>query len=195
MALRAAGPAAGEPTVSVAVDVTFLRMDRRPAGPAPPLPGDSVVVPVPCCSVAFYRYLYDTVGGPWLWWLRRTVPEAELAQHLAQPSVAIRVLYRCGEPAGFYELEGRPDRSVNIAYFGLMPWMIGQGAGRAFLGHAVATAWDAGAEALTVNTCTADHPRALPNYVACGFTRLRTLREVWPIPARLGLAVPAHLRA
>ncbi|MFN6954494.1 MAG: GNAT family N-acetyltransferase [Acetobacteraceae bacterium] len=195
MALRAGGPAAGEPTVSVTVDVTFLRMEAPPATPAPPFPPGVSVVRASRCSVAFYRYLYDTVGGPWLWWLRRTTPDSDLARHLAHPSVAIRVLYRDGEPAGFYELEGRPDRSVNLAYFGLMPWMIGRGLGRAFLRDAVDVAWHAGAEAVTVNTCTADHPRALPNYLACGFTPLRTLRETWPIPVRLGLTPPEHLRA
>lgn len=194
MALRAGGPAVGEPTVSVTVDVTFLRMEAPPAEPARALPMDCTVVAVQRCSVPFYRYLYETVGGPWLWWLRRTTADADLARHLAHPSVAIRVLCRGGEPAGFYELEGRPDRTVNLAYFGLMPWMIGQGVGRAFLRDAVDAAWGAGAEALTVNTCTADHPRALANYVACGFTPFRTLRETWPIPTRLGLSVPEHLR-
>lgn len=183
------------PTIPVAVDVTFLRMDAPPADPPPRLPPDCTVAAATRCSVPFYRYLYDTVGGPWLWWLRRTLADEDLAQLLADPAIAIRVLYRYGEPAGFYELEARPDRSVNLSYFGLMPWAIGQGLGRAFLRHAVDTAWAAGALAVTVNTCTADHPRALPNYRAAGFRVLRTLREVWPIPARLGLSIPPHLRA
>ncbi|MCS6932219.1 MAG: GNAT family N-acetyltransferase [Acetobacteraceae bacterium] len=186
---------AADTTVAVAVDVTFLRMDSPPADPPRLLPPDCTVVAATRCSVPFYRYLYDTVGGPWLWWLRRTMSDAELARLLAQPSIAIRVLYRHGEPAGFYELEARSDRSVNLSYFGLMPWAIGQGLGRAFLRHAVDTAWQAGAEAVTVNTCTADHPRALPNYLLAGFRKLRTLREVWPIPFRLGLPIPPHLRA
>jgi GNAT superfamily N-acetyltransferase len=83
---------------------------------------------------------------------------------------------------------------VNLAYFGLMPWMIGKGLGQAFLRDAVDTAWGAGARAVTVNTCTADHPRALPTYIASGFAPVRTLRETWPIPVRLGLTVPEHLR-
>jgi hypothetical protein len=194
MRTGAGGPSAAEPSVSVAVEVTFLRMEVPPAIPAQPLPEDVSVTRVRHCSVPFYRYLYDTVGGPWLWWLRRTVPDADLARYLAQPSVILRVLYRGGEPAGFYELEARRDRTVNLSYFGLMPWMIGQGFGRAFLRHAVDAAWDAGAVAVTVNTCTADHPRALPNYLDSGFAPLRQMREVWPIPTRLGLPVPGHLR-
>ena len=50
-----------------------------------------------------------------------------------------------------------------------------------------------GRPAVTVNTCTADHPRALPAYVSAGFQRLRTVREVWPVPTRLGLTIPPHL--
>ena len=47
---------------------------------------------------------------------------------------------------------------------------------------------------MTVNTCTADHRRALPNYIAAGFEKLRTVREVWRVPTRLGLPIPERLR-
>jgi GNAT superfamily N-acetyltransferase len=182
-----------EPVMQVAVDVTFLRMDDPPAGPPRPLPDGARVERALHCSVPFYRYLYDTVGEPWLWWMRRTAADAELAALLALPAVSIHVLVKDGEPAGFYELDRRNPTAANLAYFGLMPWAIGTGLGRAFLRHAVDTAWMAGPPALTVNTCTADHPRALPAYLAAGFRRLRTVRESWPVPLRLGLKVPAHL--
>lgn len=184
-----------EPVTRVAVDVTFLRMDTAPESPAPALPqGAGVVRITPRCSVPFYRYLYDTVGQDWLWWLRRTVPDAEIAGLLARPDISIHVLYQGGEPAGFYELERRGEQGTNLAYFGLMPHAIGHGVGRAFLRHAIDAAWAETPRALTVNTCTADHPRALPNYVAAGFRVLRTMREVWPVPNRLGLPIPERLR-
>jgi hypothetical protein len=47
---------------------------------------------------------------------------------------------------------------------------------------------------VTVNTCTADHPRALPNYLAAGFQVIRTVREIWDVPNRLGLVIPARLK-
>ncbi len=56
-------------------------------------------------------------------------------------------------------------------------------------------AWRPGAAGMTVNTCTADHPRALPTYLRAGFRPLRQVREVWNVPLRLGLTIPAHLRA
>jgi GNAT superfamily N-acetyltransferase len=184
-----------EPTTRIAVDVTFLRMDAPPDGLAPPLPQGATVLRLSRCSVPFYRYLYDTVGRDWVWWLRRTVPDAEIAGLLARPDVSIHVLYQGGEPAGFYEIERRGgETGTNLAYFGLMPHAIGQGVGRALLRHAIDAAWAEKPRVLTVNTCTADHPRALPNYVAAGFRVVRTMREVWPVPTRLGLPIPERLR-
>ena len=178
----------------VGVDVTFLRMDRPVLGMVPSLPAAASVVQVPRCTVPFYRYLYNQVGGDYCWWLRRTLADAELAQLLEAPSVEIHVLMMKGEPAGFYELDRGQAPMVNLSYFGLMPWAMGGGLGYALLHHAVFTAWQPGnCAALTVNTCTADHPRALPNYLKAGFRKLRTVAEEWPVPVSLGLKVPRHL--
>jgi len=185
-----------EPVTRIAVDVTFLRMDAPPESPVPALPAGASVAQLSRCSVPFYRYLYDTVGRDWVWWLRRTQPDAEIAGLLARPDISIHVLYQGGEPAGFYEIERRGgETGTNLAYFGLMPHAIGQGVGRALLRHAIDGAWAEKPRVLTVNTCTADHPRALPNYIAAGFRVTRTIREVWPVPNRLGLPIPDRLRA
>jgi GNAT superfamily N-acetyltransferase len=183
-----------EPVVEVAVDVTFLRMDRPPVEPAPRLPEGAQVLRVPHCSVGFYRYLYGTVGAEYLWWMRRAAEDAEIEQVLRDPGVSIHVLYQGGEPAGFYELDRRPPHAVNLSYFGLMPHAVGHRMGRAFLRNAVDRAWAEGRPMLTVNTCTADHPRALPTYLAVGFRPLRTVREIWPVPLRLGMRIPERLR-
>ena len=182
-----------EPVQRVTVDVTFLRMAAPPAEPAPPLPEDARLERLRLCSVPFYRYLYNTVGADYVWWLRRIASDAELAALLADPAVSLHVLYRDGEPAGFFELERRATGTTNLAYFGLLPQAVGQGVGRALLRAAIDLAWGEGCTALTVNTCTADHPRALPNYRAAGFQPLRVVREVWPVPLRLGMTIPAHL--
>lgn len=182
-----------QPGMRAAVTVTFLRMDSRPAAPARRLPADTGLVRLGGPSLPFYRYLYDTVGGPYLWWLRRAMPDAELARLLAEPGVSVHVLYRAGEPAGFFELDRR-GAAVNLSYFGLLPHAVGSGMGGAFLRAAIETAWMEGGASMTVNTCTADHPAALPNYLRAGFRPTRTVREIWDIPARLGLVVPDHLR-
>lgn len=184
-----------DPTTRVAVTVTFLRMDHPPADPVPALPLTCQVVRAETCSVPFYRYLYDTVGADYVWWLRRTMPDEDLAALLADPQVSIHVLYRRGEPAGFFELDARYWPDINLSYFGLLPWAVGSGVGYGFLRHAVDTVWRQGARGMTVNTCTADHPRALPTYLRAGFRPLRQVREVWDVPVRLGLRIPDRLRA
>ncbi len=185
---------AAERAVPVAVEVTFLRMDRPPEGPRPASPPGATVVVAERCTVGFYRYLYDGVGRRHVWWLRRTLADEQLAGILADPANSIHVLMHGGEPAGFYELDRRNRPVVNLSYFGLFPHAIGRGMGRALLRHAVETAWAGGTRAVTVNTCTADHPRALPNYLAAGFRPVRAVREIWQVPARLGLPIPERLQ-
>jgi hypothetical protein len=182
-----------EPVARVTVMVTFLRMDRPPAGAASMLPSEYQVVRVVTPTVAFYRYLYNTVGADYVWWLRRTMPDDELAALLRDPPVSIHVLYNGGEPAGFFELDGRGWPDVNLSYFGLMPHAISSGIGYPFLRHAVDAAWRHGPRGMTVNTCTADHPRALPTYLRAGFHTVRQVREVWNVPLRLGMRIPDRL--
>lgn len=179
--------------VPVAVEVTFLRMDRPPEGPRPASPPGAVVVLAERCTVGFYRYLYDGVGRRHVWWLRRTLADEQLAGVLGDPANSVHVLMHSGEPAGFYELDRRNRPVVNLSYFGLFPHAIGRGMGQALLRHALEAAWTGGTRAVTVNTCTADHPRALPNYLAAGFRPVRSVREVWQVPKRLGLPIPPDL--
>jgi GNAT superfamily N-acetyltransferase len=177
------------------VDVTFLRQEAPPPSGPTGLPAEASLARVATPSVAFYRYLYNTVGAPYLWWLRRTVPDPDLAALLASPGVSLHVLTIGAEPVGFYELDARAGHTVNLSYFGLMPHAIGRGLGTSLLRAAMLTAWAHKPRALTVNTCTADHPRALPNYLAAGFFPVRTERETWDVPDSLGLVVPERLRA
>ena len=183
-----------EPCTTIAVKVTFLRMDAPPATPAPPIPLPTHTEIVAAPTVGFYRYLYNTVGADYVWWLRRVMPDDELARLLDDSSLEIHVLYKDGEPAGFFELDSRYGLSVNLSYFGLMPHMIGTGAGPGFLRQAIDAAWRSGPRTITVNTCTADHPRALPNYLRAGFKPLRAVQEIWDVPTYLGLRIPDHLK-
>ena len=183
-----------EAVVRVGVTVTFLRMATDPGAIGAALPEDARVERVAAPTVPYYRYLYNTVGADYVWWLRRTMPDAELAGLLRHPGVSIHVLMMGGAPAGFYELDRRGGREINLNYFGLLPHAIGTGVGFRLLCHAVRTAWAEKPRGLTVNTCTADHPRALPGYLRAGFIPYRRSEEVWDVPTRLGLRIPPHLQ-
>jgi len=184
-----------EPVVRVGVVVTFLRMDRPPAEAAPALPPGLRVLPEPYCTVETYRSLYNPIGAAHVWWLRRAMPDYQLAALLRNPAISIHVLRDAQDRAqGFYELDTLPWPSVNLSYFGLMPHAVGHGMGFAFLRHAVDEVWRRGARVMTVNTCTADHPRALPTYLRAGFRVLREQSEEWRVPLRLGLDIPDRLR-
>jgi GNAT superfamily N-acetyltransferase len=179
----------------VGVTVTFLRMDDRPREACPPLPDDVKIVVMRAPPVSLYRYLYNTVGEDYLWWLRRVLSDPELARILNSPALTLHVLYKDDAPAGFFELDRGPWPDVNLSYFGLMPHMIGRGVGFAFLCRAVDEVWRGGAGGMTVNTCTADHPRALPNYLRAGFYVVRQVKETWSIPNYLNMRIPPALRA
>ena len=188
---------AGEPADRVAVMVTFLQMTVPPPRPPEVFPAGRLVTQK--LTVAEYRKLYHAIAAPWLWWLRELMPDEMLARHLASPAVSTHILWIDDRPAGFFELERTNWPDVNLNYFGLVPEMIGRGLGKPLLRAAineVALIRQPGpARRMTVNTCTADHPRALPNYLAAGFVEIRRVREVWDIPRRLGLRIPDRLRA
>ncbi len=195
MANSSARQPLGEQVDQVAVEVTFL---SRSAAAAPSQPAPSGLrLERQHFTVADYRALYDEVGQPWLWWLRRLMPDAALAAHLQDQSVSVHVLYHHDETAGFFELDANHWPDVNLNYFGLRPAFIGHGLGRPFLQMAIDAVFTPGSQVrrMTVNTCTADHERALPNYLAAGFTHIRTIQELWRIPRRLGFVIPDHLRA
>jgi GNAT superfamily N-acetyltransferase len=120
-------------------------------------------------TLSFYRYLYDAVGGPWLWTERRLMPDADLARLLHDDRVEVHVLWAGGVPAGYAELDRRDRPDLQLAYFGLVPEFVGHGLGRYLLDQAVALAWRRMPARVWVHTCDLDHPRALPLYREAGF--------------------------
>ncbi len=129
-------------------------------------------------TVAFYRFLYDTVGAPWRWTDRQELDDEALRVLVQHPEIAVYVLYHHGTPAGFAELDLRRPPDVQLVYFGLMPAFIGRGLGSFFLDWAIREAWRHEPQRVWVHTCTLDHPRALPLYEKAGFARYK--QEVVP---------------
>jgi GNAT superfamily N-acetyltransferase len=150
--------------------VTFLEMTAKPAAIPPPLPrGKIAYLRSEHPPVHFYRYLYDTVGGKYFWVDRKKIDDAKLADIIGDPDNHLYVLYTEGTPAGMAELDFRAEGAANIAYFGLTPEATGRRLGYFFLYQACMSAWTRPISKLLVNTCTLDHPRALPLYQRMGF--------------------------
>ncbi len=155
----------------VPMTVTFFEMTAKPSALPPPQPrGRHAILKAENPTPHFYRYLYDAIGGPYLWVDRKKVTTEALTQIIHDPSNALYVLYVEGCPAGMAEIDFRKEGAANIAYFGLMPEFIGKRLGYFFLYHACQNAWTRPISRLTINTCTLDHPRALPLYQRIGFT-------------------------
>ncbi|MCG8695182.1 MAG: GNAT family N-acetyltransferase [Minwuiales bacterium] len=153
------------------VTVTYLEMQAHPSLPPVPVPAiQHALMRAVHPPVHFYRYLYDTVGRDWHWVDRKRLSDDALKSIIQDDQVEIYVLHAEGVPAGFAELDFRkfPD-VVDLAFFGLVPDFIGRGIGPWLLRWAVDEMWRREPERITVNTCTLDHPSALPMYQRAGF--------------------------
>ena len=161
------------------VTITFLEMtERGTAAPPPPPAAPHAIIRAENPTISFYRFLYDTVGRDWGWVARKRISDDELAEILAHAGTELYVLYMEGVPAGFVEINSADlPEAVDIAYFGIMPEFIGRKLGPWFLNWALEQAWFKEPEKVTINTCTLDHPKALPMYQRAGFEPIRR-REV-----------------
>jgi acetyltransferase (GNAT) family protein len=155
----------------IPMTVTFLEQTAKPAAMPPQQPRGKVAL-LKCEKppTHFYRYLYDTIGADYYWVDRKRLTPDALAEVIHDPRNQLFVLYAEGNPAGMAELDLRKPGTCNISYFGLMPEAIGKRMGYFFLYHTCMNAWLQPIERLTINTCTLDHPRALPLYQRLGFT-------------------------
>lgn len=166
---------AAVPSGKLRTIVTYLEMAEAPRPRHRPSPFDRMaLLRAEGCTVSFYRYLYDTVGEPWLWHARRRLTDEALRAVIQDPKVEVFVPYVGGVPAGYVELDRRKAGQVDIAYLGLIPEFIGHKLGPWLLDWAVEAAWSgAGVTKLAVNTCTFDHPKALLMYQRAGFVPVR----------------------
>ncbi|GAB5468197.1 MAG: GNAT family N-acetyltransferase [Rhodospirillales bacterium] len=172
--------------------ITFLEMLEAPSS-VPPQPQSGLtlaLLKVERPSVAFYRFLYNTVGSDWYWFERRLLSDSRLAAIVQDPKVELWVLYGGGQPAGYAELDFRQLESkdtVDLGYFGLLPDFIGRGLGPYLLGAALERAWSKGPKRVTVNTNSLDHPRALPLYQRFGFAPIRREQRRFDDPWATGV--------
>jgi GNAT superfamily N-acetyltransferase len=153
----------------VDVKVYYLEMlAHNDQTAAPPREG-LAVIHAKTPTVAYYRFLYNTVGKDYHWYSRVKLPDTELAATVQDPLNEVHILHVDGVPAGFAELDRRKEGEIELVQFGLMPEFIGLGLGKYFLQWTIDKAWSYRPGRFWLHTCTLDHPAALPNYVKAGF--------------------------
>jgi GNAT superfamily N-acetyltransferase len=174
------------PPDKIATIVTYLEMRERPAlTPFKKPDGWSLQRIDQDCRR--YRALFKAVGEPWLWFSRVLMPDEELAAILGDPRIEAYALHDGAADVGLLELDFRLGREVELAYLGLVPGFIGQGAGRFLMNEAIARAFTTPTERFFVHTCTLDSPSALAFYLRSGFKPYRRAIEVADDPRLLGV--------
>ena len=154
---------------TIPVTVTYLRMtspDQRLS--APEVMEPTAVLRAERPTISFYRYLYDTIGADWNWYMRRRLSDEDLAAIIHDDRVEVFVLHVRGVPAGYVELDRRIEGEVEIAYFGLIPEYVGRGFGAFLLDWGLGRAWSYRPRRVWLHTCSLDHPRALGVYRRAG---------------------------
>jgi len=164
--------------------ITYLEMVDDPGHRAGPCPvKKTALLRTDNIPVHYYRYLYGTVGRDHIWYERQLMDDEMLSDIIHNEGIEITVAYVGGVPAGYFELDLSDLPTVDLAYFGLIPDFVSMGLGKWLLMTAIETAWDKGADRLTVNTCTLDSPRALPLYQKLGFTPYAQEHKEIEVPA------------
>jgi len=153
--------------------VTFLEMHQRPFEKLQLMTGSTfTLVPKPI-SVETYRNYYYSIGEKYNWLDRMVMPDEELNQKINADNTDIFLMFINDVPAGFAEFIKEND-FTEILYFGLFPDFVGKGIGKYFLQWVIQQAWSYQPKWIQLNTCTLDHPNALPIYKKAGFVPIRT---------------------
>jgi len=178
------------PAGKIAAVVTHLEM-RAPPTLSPDPPDAWTVRRVAEPRLDWYRDLHGRVGAEWLWTSRLRMSDAELAAIIRADGVEVHALQHRGRDEGLLELDFRKDGECEIVFFGLTATLIGSGAGRVLMNHALRLAWGKPVSRVWLHTCSFDHPRALAFYQRFGFCPFRQQVEVIDDP-RLDGTVPRH---
>lgn len=170
------------PAGHVGAVVTYLEMTSKPparAMPPSPLRLERWRAPDP----ERYRILFRRVGGRWLWYSRLLMEDDALRAAIGE----LWAVTDRGIEVGMIELDFSVPGDCLIRFLGLVPELAGKGHGKWLFGQLLALAWRPGVTRLKVNTCSLDHPAALPAYLKAGFSPRRRAFESFPDPRLLGV--------
>lgn len=157
------------------VTIYYLEMVGADLHVSKPMPAELSVVEACVKQYQVNRMLYELIGEDWNWNDKSGWTKDKWREYAESDSLRTWVAYSQGSIAGFFELQQSHCHTTELAYFGLAGSFIGRGLGGALLSAALNEAWNWGRpERVIVNTCSLDHPNALANYKARGFTIYET---------------------
>ena len=154
---------------------TYLEMRNRAALKAARQPEGAVLglCRAEIASPELNRFLYTAVGGDWNWRDKLSWSYESWLAFVSRPGFQTWVLNESGTPAGYFELDKDEGGNVEIVSFGLLPRFVGRGIGGFLLTEAVERAWAMDCRRVWLHTWSLDHPSALANYLARGFSVFR----------------------
>lgn len=167
----------------ITATVTHLRMQApfplvRWNRSSSDLPQDFCLARARQPELELYRQLYDAVGSPWSWVTRKNLNDKELGAIIHATDTEIYILWQDGRAVGFTELTLKNFPTAELVFIGVIPELIGLGLGSHMLRHALSIAAERSAQAIQIQTCTLDHPSALPLYQRYGFTPVSRQRVI-----------------
>jgi GNAT superfamily N-acetyltransferase len=175
------------PAGRIATVITHLEM-RAPPQPRTDSGGSGLQLRrVNRPELGWYRDLYRRVGENWLWFSRLALDDAALRTLIHNPTIEVHALDHGGRDEGILELDFRRWPDAEISFLGVVPALIGTGAGRFLMNRALAAAWGRHPSRVTIHTCTLDHPRALEFYLRTGFIPYARSVEIADDPRLVGL--------
>jgi GNAT superfamily N-acetyltransferase len=124
-----------------------------------------VEIPTPSLN----HYFFVNVGRPWKWYSRLSWAFVDWQAWAEKDTMGTWMGQIKGSPFGYLEIERQGD-DAELSFFGLLPQFLGKGLGGFFLSEAIRIAWELHPKRVWVHTCTLDHPHALSNYLARGFS-------------------------
>ena len=119
------------------------------------------------------RFFYAEIGREHHWVDRLPWSAEEWQRYAERRTLETWIVSDTGTPAGYAEIEARPDGSRYVAMFGVLPRLRGRGLGGHLLTCVARRAWEVGASGVTLDTCELDDPNALAHYRARGFVVAR----------------------
>jgi len=154
--------------------ITHLEMKERPE--LPETSSNLMIAGWAKPDADAYLKLFRDIGEDWLWLSRLLLNREELLDIIHHDDVHICSVTQDGKMVGVIELDFRVAGESEIAFFGLIKEMNGQGHGQWLMNQTLNMAWRADVKRVWLHTCTLDSPFALNFYQKRGFKAFK--REV-----------------